>query len=171
MAAPTAAQVREASKIPFASLGFSAPQGDDADPLQTLVNEAVEFVEWATGRTFPSMPSQFSASAARAVRILTGVMAYQEQEDVIETIADFGFIQSFSAGNYSETRRSIADVSKSGIICNNILLHKTLWMVMTDEKRDEWQSTLTGVNAPAFETTEIAWGGWREGDDLDLYGV
>ena len=167
MAAPTAAQVREWSQIDFGALGY--PEADP-DPLQVLVDRSTEYVEWATGRDFDAMPAEFDDMGNQAVQISTEMAAYQSQEDIVETAADFMLISSFSAGNYSETRRSLTELKASGMISANPILHGLLWAMLTDEQRDEWQSWLTGVNAPAFEVTEVNWGGWQGESALQGYG-
>lgn len=158
MAAPTAADVRTWSRIDFDSLGYAS---GDPDGLEFLVERAAQYVTWATGRDWSSMPSELRKIAEEAVQLVTETLAYQSQEDIVETAADFMLISSFSAGSYSETRRSMAEMKNSGMIHANPLIHGLLWSLLTDDKRDDWLSWMTGQNAPAFAVTEV---NWSQGD-------
>ena len=77
--------------------------------------------------------------------------------DIIETAADFMLIQSFSAGSYSESRRSLTELKNAGMIDADPRVNALLWPLLTDDRRDEWLSWLNGKNAPAFEVTEVDW--------------
>lgn len=160
MAAPTADQILEWTKVDLASLGYTTPE-----ELGVLVERAIAFVENSTGQVFASMPSNFQKLAEQAVQVTVEMLAFQSQEDIAETLADFGLIQSFTAGGYSENRRSLTEIKAAGMISANPILHGLLWSMLTDDKRDEWLGWMTGQNAPAWEVTEVDWGGWGGGAD------
>lgn len=125
---------------------------------QFLVDVAVNFVEGVTGRKLDaSMPTEFDEIALAVVQRLTEVSFYQSSPDFIETISDFGIIASFSAGNYSETRRGLDELRKSGMVVPDPYLNSLLWGLMTPDKQDEWIAWTTGKPLPDFEVTEIAW--------------
>lgn len=152
METPDATQIRAWSKIDFEGLGF----GEDAD-LQVLVDRAAAQITTITGREWDSMPSEFEVTAAQVLQGITEQAAYQAQEDIAETSADFALINNFSAGSYSESRRSLTELAKSGLLNPNPMLHGLLYGMLTDDKKDDWIALTTGVNAPAFETTEVDW--------------
>jgi hypothetical protein len=150
---PTAAEIREWSKVDFGSLTFA-----DDDDLQLLVDRAGDYIEWTTGREMDATcPQEFERGMAQATQYKTEDMAYQDQPENIETIGDFMLISSFSAGSYSETRRSLDELAKAKMIDADPRLNSLLWGLMTDDKRDFWMGWLTGANAPAFEVTEVDW--------------
>lgn len=146
---PDAASVRVMSKVNFDDLGYS----DDTD-LQVVVDQANAYFEWVTGRPLDTtMPSGLAPLAAQAVRMRSEQVAFQAQEDYVDTATD-DVISSFSAGTYSETRR---DPTKRILVNSWGALNDLLWMAMTPEKYDYWQELLSGVIAPSFEITEVAW--------------
>jgi hypothetical protein len=135
--APTAKDVREWSKLDFEELEFEAPpEGEDtpADPLERVVQRASAWLQFTVGRSWASvlpasdlalqepgheeeteeefldrqLEADFVATAMpQALLMLVEFTVFQSQPEHAETAADFGMIQSFSAGNYSETRRSV----------------------------------------------------------------
>jgi hypothetical protein len=137
------------SKVNFDALGYA----DDTD-LQVVVDQANGYLGWITGQTWAVLPTEMEAIAGQAARMRTEQVAFQSQEDYVETATD-DVVQSFSAGSYSETRR---DWNQDRKVLNSWpALNDLLWMMMSDDKRDDWLMLLTGVNAPAFEITEVAW--------------
>lgn len=154
---PTAAQIREWSDVDFDSLGNGfLSRGTN---LQRLINTQAQFLEWATGQTFAAMPTGFTSLAEQAMIWLTENAAQQSTADISETMGDWALIQSFSAGPYSESRRSMDELRKSGLIVGDPRIHGLLWAMLTDDRRDAWLEWLTGVIAPAFEVTEVDWQG------------
>jgi hypothetical protein len=150
---PTAADIREWSKVDFDSLTYS----DDAD-LQLVIDRAGDYIEWMTGRTMDdTMPTQFERGFNQAVQYKTEDYAYIDQPENVETIGDFMLISSFSAGSYSETRRSLDELAKARMIDADPRLNSLMWGLMTDDKRDFWNDWLNTVNSPAFEVTEVDW--------------
>jgi hypothetical protein len=156
---PTAEDVRLWSKVSFVDLGYPPT---DPDPLQVLVDRAVAYVQSTTGRmlddTFPDSTTN-TPNAQAAVQYTTEMLAYESQEDYLETAAD-DVVQSFTAGNYSEVRVDPEKRSKMGPLNANPALNRALWSLMTEEKQDAWYALETGKNAPAMATTEVDWGGW-----------
>lgn len=150
---PDAESVAALSKVDFGVLGYSVDDGT----LQAIVDQADAYVEWVTGQTLDSaMPSGLVAIAEQAVRMRTEQIAFQAQEDYIEGATD-ETIQSFSAGSYSETRRDPTRRGEQKMLNAWQALTDILWMLMTPDKYDYWLSFLSGVHAPAFEVTEVAW--------------
>lgn len=153
MTRPTAADIREWSKVDFDSLGYA----DDGD-LQLVIDRAADYIEWMTGRAMDdTLPTQYERVMAQAVQYKTEDMAFIDQPENVETIGDFMLISSFSAGSYSETRRSLDELAKAKMIDADPRLNSLLFGCMTDDKRDFWQDWLNAVNSPAFEVTEVDW--------------
>ena len=158
MAVPTAADIRDWSKVDFDSLGF-----EDDPALQRLIDRALGLFtrwtgqSWSTGGVYSNLaPAQGTeALAAGVLQTLTEFLAFRSQEDIAETLSDFDLISSFSAGSYSETRRGGKDAADA----SRALLGNLLWPLMTDDKQDEWLALTQGVNAPAFGVTEVDWSG------------
>jgi hypothetical protein len=110
------------------------------------------------------MPASLDDLALQAVALRTVQLVRSFQADQIELVDDG--ILSFSVPGYSETRRDTAtSFYKNGLVNPWALLHELLWLLMTPEKREEWQDTLNNENAPAFAITETDWGfatAWRD---------
>ena len=155
MARPTVAEIRQWSKVDFGELTYA----DDAD-LQVLIDRSADYVEWATGREMDdSLPPEYAGMMDQAVQYKTEALAYQNQPDIVETVADFMLLSSFSVGEYSETRRSLTELKEAGMIDADPRLNQLLWACMTDDKRAFWEDFLSDENAPAFSVTEIDWSG------------
>lgn len=170
MDAPTADDIRQWSIVDFGQLGFV-----DDSQLQRLIDRVAESVELTTGRTLDGLPDEFDKQMEQVIQMLVEQYAYQAQPDQIETASEFFLISSFSAGSYSETRRGLEEIRKSGLLNPNPAIHFLLWALMTDAKRDEWLGWIMGINAPAFETTEVNWSAFQgasylEGFPLSLGG-
>ena len=115
---------------------------------------------WITGRPVDdTMPSQYEELTTLALSRMTATLAYQEQPEQIETIADFLVLTSFSAGAYSETRRSLTELRDAKLISGDPILNGMLMPLLTDERLEWWFSWWTGVTPPAFEVTEVNWDG------------
>lgn len=159
MALPTPEDLTEASLVDFDALGF------DSEPkLQRLLNVGLSLVKrytdqtWAEGGVFAPVAPLGEGDeplVMEAVLSLVEWLAFRKQEDVIETLGDFDLISSFSAGSYSESRRSGKDSQEA----NRAMLRGLLWPIMSPDKQDEWIQLETGVNAPSFEVTEVDWSG------------
>lgn len=153
MTAPTAAEIRAWSKINFDPLGY------ESDPeLQVLVTRAAALVSRITGQTWESMPTDLEPLAAQAVQLLTEQIALQSTEDIAETAADFHLISSFSAGSYSETRRSLSEfAAKTKMLNPNPIINDLLFLLMTEAERESWEEFITGNIRPEFDVTEVDW--------------
>jgi hypothetical protein len=157
---PSPTDVRAASQVPFDTLGFS-----DDSTLQRLIDVVWGWLGWATGQVLATWTdATLEPVATEIIARKVGALAYASKADQIETIADFKLISSFSAGSYSETRRSIQELRDASLIDADPFVNEYLWPLMTLEKRDEWWGWLTGKNPPAFEVTEMIW----DGDPLRL---
>lgn len=149
--APTAAQILEWSNVDFAALGYP-----DAPSLGFVVDRANAALEQVSGQTWASMPANFVKLAEQAVQGLTEQLAYRSTEEYAETLSDWDLIQSFSAGGYSETRRSPDDMFKARLLNAWPWLSDLLWLMLSDDKRDYWLGFFGG-SQPAFEVTEVDW--------------
>jgi hypothetical protein len=92
----------------------------------------------------------------RAIQGLAELLSVQESEERLETLADWDLIQSFSAGNYSETRRSPKDAKEAHMLVPWPELNTLLWGLMTDDARDYWFAFF-GVPVPAWDVQEVDW--------------
>lgn len=160
MPVPTAQLVFEESNVDLAAAGY--PVGPRLD---RLVRVALALVRRHAGQGWspdglvfvPGAPVTLADEplVEHAVITLVQFLALRSSADVVETMADFDLLTSFSAGSYSESRRSGKDAADA----NRAFLRSVLWPVMSDEARDQWLSEDTGVNAPAFAVTEVDWSG------------
>ncbi len=173
MFAPTAARVRLISQSPFAEQGFPEPTGNEEDPLARLVAAAAEFVIDKTGYgSFLAVPDGKAPLVENAIVMLTSMYVAQNTAEYLETLADFDLIQSFSAGSYSETRRSADDAAKAKALVAWPPVNAAIVAAMTPEAYDDYMAWLNGDVAPAFSVTEVDWtnrdydaaGGWIVGD-------
>lgn len=155
MDAPTAEEIVAASQLNFAEQGY-----DDAQ-VGVIVSSANSLLTAITGLTFDprgNIDSNIEALVRMAVRGFSEQIAYQGTPEYLETLADFDLIQNFSAGPYSEARRNAGDAMKARMLNAWPWLNGLLWSILTDDKRDYWNSVFSGLNAPAFAVTEVAWG-------------
>lgn len=153
----TVEQVRTWSKVDFAGLDYAEPDSGP-DPLQVLVDRAIEYVLRVTGQTLDSIPEALTNTWQEAVQRRTEQLAFKAQEDEAETAGDFELINNFSAGSYSETRRGMGETEKAKQINPWPLLHELLWGLATDDARDAWLEYWEGgTMAPAFDVTEVDW--------------
>ena len=169
MTTPTAAAVRTWSQAPFATWGYPAPAGGGDDRLDRIVAAATAWIVDVTGwETVEAVPDAKVPLVELAIRLATEMFAAQTTPDYLETLADFDLIQAFSAGSYSETRRSPEDAVKAKMLAAWPPLHAAILAAMTDDARDEYLAYLDGKNAPAFSVTEVDWSG--VGGSYDLWG-
>lgn len=168
---PTLAEIRAWARS-FASTGPCKEPGaipdDDAD-LQFLLDRAIAYLEAITCRAFDdTMPKKLVPIAQEAVWLRIQQLIFWSDPDYAETMND-NMIQSFTAGNYSETRRDprtrFPGVA-TGLpqINPNDWLNWDIWLIATPECRDKWSITLLGQEAvaqiPSFEVTEADWGNY-----------
>lgn len=155
----TAEEVREWSLMPFDEFEYPEPTGADADTLQSLVDRAIEYVLDVTGLTVvENVPTNLLRTWEEAIQRRTEQLVAKQQEDEIETAADFELIKNFGAGPYNEGRREIGDVDKAKVINPWPLLNDLLRRLCTTAKW-EWWLEQWGVVVPAVEYTEVDWDG------------
>lgn len=169
---PTAEDIRAWAPpaYDFRAAGFPAPvPPETADPLDVQVRWAIAYVVATTGRqllTLDLADPQFPALAEQAI---TWRVVQQVAGGARSTLrATFGapWLKQFTAGSYSETRFAPAElVSKTGV--NDLpVLADLLWLLMTDEKRDEWMERVLGrirpaaVFTPGWPGMPVDHGGW-----------
>lgn len=167
----TADRIRQISKAPFAEWGYAAPTGGGEDPLDLLLLPAAEqFVLHITGwDSYAAVPAEKEALVELAIRLAVEMIAAQSRPEYLETLEDFDLISSFSAGSYSETRRSVDEALKAKMLAAWPPLNAALLGAMTDEARDDYLGWLDGKVAPSFEVSEVNWGagymalwGWED---------
>ena len=153
MVAPTAADVRGWTKLDLDELGY----GDDSS-LQVLVDRSVSNFTNITGQVLSALPDSLVPSAQEAIQGLVEQTVFRAQEDNLETLSDFDLISSFSAGGYSETRRSPDEMMKAKMINAWPWLNELLWQLLTPDKYDYWMAYFSGSFGPSFEVTPVNWG-------------
>lgn len=159
MTTPTATQIKDRSQVDFASLGYATDE-----QLDRLIAAVVPILEWITGRTMATMPSNLEETVLLCISRMVAVLAYQEQPEQIETVADFLLLSSFTAGSYSETRRSLTELRDAKLISGDPILNGFLMGLLTPDQLDWWMGWWSGENAPAFEITEVDWSSSRYGN-------
>ena len=167
MERPDAAAVKTVlPMVDWAALGY--PTDEALGPVVEMANEYVEAV---TGRPLDaSMPSSLDTLALQAVALRTAQLTYMFSADMIESGADAG-IQSFTVPGYSETRREPTSWWKAGYVNPWAALDELLWLLMTPEKRDEWEENMSedGIPTPAFEVTAVDWGAGTTEREADTW--
>jgi hypothetical protein len=156
---PTVDDIKTWSRVDFTSL--DAPYTDD--DLQVRIDRTCSYLLGYTGRPIDAtMPPPLVPIAQEAVQLRVEQMCFQEQPDYVETIADDA-VQSFSAGNYSETRHEPGRSRYSGATTGlpelnpNGILNRDMWLLCTPTMQDYWRDIMQGVGAPALEVTEVDW--------------
>src|SRR5437764_676041 len=155
MNAPTAADIREWSRVDFADpdLDYPEPSGSDPDPLQPVVDRATSYVSFVTGRTYDgTVPGLLVPLMNQAAQMRTEQIAQQLKADTVETAGDIDLIGSFSAGGYSETRHDPDRRGEQRALNPWPALADLLWLLMTllpgevnaavDQMRDYWRYIL-----------------------------
>lgn len=156
-----AARIRETSQAAFAEQGYPVPSGSDPDPLDTLIVPAAgKMVLDTTGwDTYEAVPDDKAPLVELAIRLAVEMTAAQSTPEYLETLSDFDLIASFSAGSYSETRRSGDDALKAKMLAAWPPLNQALIAALTDEKRDWYLAWLAGYSPADFSVTEVDWSG------------
>jgi hypothetical protein len=147
---PTAADIRLWSRVLFDENGYALPESG-YDPLQRLVDYAVADIQNKTGRKFDAtLPADFTPGLQLAVQMHVEYQVFQGDPDAIEGLADFATIKQFSAGRYSETRRSPYEALAAEILHPWPALNALIWGV-----RDE--SVTGGAETPGVAVPEPDW--------------
>lgn len=184
---PTAAEIREWSKVDWADpdVDYPPPVGSDPDPLQLLVDRASAYVTFVTARGYDShLPTSLEPLLNQAVQMRTEQLAQMGKADNVETAGDFDLLSAFTAGAYSETRRSMADANeaKAGMLNPWPELNRLLWLLLglvpgetnadVDDRRDYWRYILgMQPNAPAWAVVEMNWQRTLQPDRVGAYGI
>lgn len=152
---PAAADVRAASKLDFCELGY----GVDAGPggLQEIVDQAESLFWRITGQNIDSIKPKDAPIVRRVITGIAEQMAQQSSADYLDTASDWDLIQSFSAGPYSETRRSAADMLQARMLFPVPWINQALWGLLSEERYGYWMAFFTGYNMPAYETSDVFW--------------
>lgn len=147
----------------WAALGLGAPADPDApDPLDAHVLVGAALLPGLTGYTLESTPVANEPIVLQVIGGLALKSAIDLSPDRLETLVDFDLLASFSAGSYSETRRSADDAAK----VRELGLTGWPWLdflllnAMSPEKKDEYLALVKGEYAPASSVTEVDWAGW-----------
>jgi hypothetical protein len=165
---PTAETVRlRTPRLDWSAQGYPADASPDL--LEEEVADACEYIVNTTGHTYEAMPSNLERTALKATIMRTQQQVFQADPDNVESAAD-ELTQSFSAGSYSESRRSFGEVktqNEAGMVNSWPELNRLLWALMTAEKRAYWMGLLSGQGQPAYGVVEVDWSssGASAGDD------
>lgn len=149
MEAPSPDDIQEWTKQP-------ALKTAEPDEAERTVARAVSDFRRMTGLDLAGVPDEDAPSVERAIQGLSELLTVQQSEDYLETLADWDLLSSFSAGAYSESRRSPEEAVKARMLVAWPWLSNLLWDLMTDDKRDEYLE-LSGAPVPAFEVQEVDW--------------
>lgn len=160
MVEPTAADVQSWTKL-------DALKNAAADDAARIVAVAKSSFLKITGQSWTAILPQDEPLVQQAVKGMAELTSYQDSPEYIETLADFDLIQSFSAGPYSETRRSPGDAMKARLLVAWPWLSDMLWNLLTPEKYDYWTAFFSDKPTPAFDVQEMNWGDHYLGEFFD----
>lgn len=127
------------------------------------VNAGKSLFKRITGLTFDAVSVDDEPSVLLALRGLAEMTAAQASPDYLDTLADFDLIQNFSAGPYSETRRSPEDAMKARRLAAWPWLSDLLWTLLTPDQYDYWVSFFSGEVLPASAVQEVDWSAGQAG--------
>lgn len=182
MIAPVAQDIRDWAPpdFPWAQLGWPAPSSGP-DPLQKRVDWAIGYVEGTTWRPIVTIvpPDQggnlptvetgaalnLTPLAEQAIALATLQMLARQSKGHFTATVLQDYLQSFTAGSYSETRIAAENVirGRGGSVENPLVnswreLSDLLYLLMTPEAYDYWQYRLKGINPPAGGFINQDWG-------------
>jgi hypothetical protein len=163
---PVVADIKAWSRVDFGSL--DSPFSDQ--DLQVQLDRAIDYLVVTTGRPWDAtMPAQLVPIAQEATQLRVEQQCFESQGDYAETAND-ELIQSFSAGNYSETRHEPGRSRYAGLttgipeINPNKWLNRDLWLLCTPQMQEYWGLAINGqspfAGLAAIETTEVDWGNY-----------
>lgn len=150
--------IRSWSKVPFEALDYGAPAdgSGDVDPLALEVVRAAGYVARVTGRVLDALPDDaFVDAIAEAIQMRTEQQVFTRQEDSVESGAENDLVSSFAAGRYNESRRSLDELRRARMVNAWPALHRLLWDLMTDERRDAYNEEFDGEAAGAMLFVEL----------------
>lgn len=163
MDVPTGAVIREWSPplLDWSAYGFDEPFGTAPDPLDTRASWAAGQLYAETGRTLASITVAEEVTIAQQVLVAFTVMGAQGGSSAALEVAEAPWLKSFTAGSYSETRFSPAELAggRSSAPPYPPQIWSLLWALMTPEKRDDWMFRLGMGHAPAATFVAVDWGG------------
>jgi len=177
MDVPTAADIRAWAppSLNWEDYGIGEPWGDGEDPLAVRVQWAVGQLFADTGRTLESIKRPEEVAIAQQVLVAFTVLGVLGGSEQALQVQGAPWLKSFSAGSYSETRFSPAELSARGAPPYPQPLWNLLWALMTDEKKDDWRLRLGLGFAPAAGFVSVDWSGDGErgpavwGPGVDTY--
>lgn len=150
-------EAQAAARIAFANAAFSNVT------WRAFADRPIAAVE-----TEP-VPGGYEPLVLEVVRGLAESSALDATEDTVATLSDFALIASFSAGPYSETRRSLDEMYKARMVHPWPWVNALLWDLMTEDRMEAWLFFFDPSRTPpAFETTEVDWRHELFPDDLAL---
>lgn len=171
MDTPTGTAVRTWMPPQFdvGAAGYPAPTGSDPDPLDIRVQWALGDVLSITGRTLDDIltaPDIALAQQAITIKVMIAVLGGTAAALKIMAAP---WLKSFTAGSYSETRftpAELAGVSGRGTEAIGSLgpepLASILLQLCTPERLEYWLYLITGRAAPAASFTSSDFGGCDE---------
>lgn len=194
MDAPTAVDIRAWAPPDFnwARLRYpaTAPAAPAIDPLDKRVEWACAYVEQVSFRPLSSItaeqpvvppvsmvldssvvrpPINLEPIAEQAILLRCLQIVMQSSARYVDATVLNDYVTQFSAGSYSETRRSAVELlRRGGGVANPQVnpwqeLSDLLWLLMTDEAVYFWRQQLTGQTAPAGTFAGADWRGtWDE---------
>jgi hypothetical protein len=151
MQAPTATDVQGWTELDLL-------KNADAAKASRIVAVAEALFLRITGQTWDSIATADEPLVQQAVKGLSELTAYQDSPEYLETLSDFDLISSFSAGPYSESRRSPEDARKARMLVAWPWLSDLLWNLLTPDQYNYWTEFFLDTPPPAFEVTEVNWG-------------
>jgi hypothetical protein len=155
MNAPTAADIQGWTNQP------DLKAADSTVAARTVARAIAMFKRFTYLNDFTQIDPEVQPLVEQAIQGLAELFTVQQSADYMETLADFDLLQSFSAGAYSETRRSPEDAQKARLLVAWPWLSELLWSLMTPDAYDYWWQIITGNAVPAFDVQEVAWGEGR----------
>lgn len=155
---PTTANIREWSQVDFDDIGYPTPEGLAVDSLARILEGSILWVQRVTGRIYADLDVNATSVDDRwtnwainqSVQMQTEYKAFVSQPDIPEGWSDFNLIQNFSAGEYSENRRS--PNSRTRRIHPWTDLADLLFDLMTDDV-----AAKHAIGGPGYAAVEPSW--------------
>lgn len=158
---PSPSVVRRRSQLVAASYPEDPLDADVEDRLREDVRDATALVESLTCRKLDAALAAdegLARLALRAVTLKTEKISGRSSVSAAGAMSQPLLIKSISAGPWSESYFGPEEAAKAKMLDSDPALHEVLWALATEECRDRWLELWSGVNRPAGQTTEIAWG-------------
>lgn len=152
---PVASDVRAASKLDWCEYGYESDTGPGG--LQELVDRSESSFWRITGQTLNQIDAKDAPLVRRVIQGLTEQMAMQSSPETLDTQSDWDLIQSFTAGPYSEQRRSPQEMFAGRMLNPVPWISDALWSLLSYERYGHYISFFTGVNVPAWQGDDVFW--------------